>query len=130
MGDAENSFLGRRVGGYPGIAFEERDVVVLKGVVEGLFFKLGKNLAGPAQAILFGRMVFFDGGVGAQWKVASRGLMVLQGESDLLEIVGASGAAGGFASGLDGGQQQRDQDADDRDDDQELDERKAYFSRA
>jgi len=46
-------------------------------------------------------------------------------ERDLLEVVGALHAVGGFADLLDRGQQQPDQDGDDRDDDEQLDEREA-----
>jgi hypothetical protein len=49
--------------------------------------------------------------------------MIQNCETDLLEMVFALGAAGGFAGGLNRRQQQRDQDADDRNHDQELDER-------
>jgi hypothetical protein len=48
--------------------------------------------------------------------------MVLNGEPELLEVVDARVAAGGFAGGLHGGQQQRDQGADDGDDHQQLNE--------
>ena len=53
---------------------------------------------------------------------------VLAAEGDLLDVVGALRAAGGFAGGLHGGQEQRDEHADDGDDDEQLDERKAQAS--
>src|SRR5262249_12074145 len=46
----------------------------------------------------------------------------VQGDADLLEVVLALGAGGGFADLLDGGQQQADQDGDDGDHDQQFDE--------
>jgi hypothetical protein len=49
--------------------------------------------------------------------------IILDGQADLLEIIGALGAAGRLAGGLHGGQQEGDQDADDRDHDQQLDQR-------
>ena len=58
-----------------------------------------------------------EGAVGA--------LVVHEGQADLLQVVGALGAPGGLARGLDGGQQQGDQDGDDGDDDQQLDQREA-----
>ena len=48
----------------------------------------------------------------------------MHGQTDLLEIVDALGAAGGFASRLHGGQEQRDQDGDDGDHHQKLDQGK------
>ena len=46
----------------------------------------------------------------------------MQGQADLLEIVGAPGAAGRLACRLHRGEQERDQDGDDRDDNQQLDQ--------
>ena len=46
----------------------------------------------------------------------------LEGEADLLEVVGAAGAGGGLAHLLHGRQQEADQDGDDRDDDEQLDQ--------
>ena len=51
-------------------------------------------------------------------KTPLRRLIVGGGQTQLLEIVGALGAAGGFARTLHGRQQQGDQHRDDRDDDQ------------
>jgi hypothetical protein len=45
----------------------------------------------------------------------------VNGDADLLEVVGALHACGGLADLLHGGQQQPDQDRDNRDDDQQLD---------
>jgi hypothetical protein len=44
--------------------------------------------------------------------------MIIEGKAELLEVVEALRAAGGFARLLDRGQQERRQDADDGDDDQ------------
>ena len=52
-------------------------------------------------------------------------VVVVEGEAQLLHVVGALGAAGRLAGRLDGGQEQGDQDGDDRDDDQQLDQREA-----
>ena len=49
----------------------------------------------------------------------------MDGQADLLEVVGALDAGGGRTHLLDGGQQQADQHGDDSDDDQQLDQRKA-----
>ena len=46
--------------------------------------------------------------------------VVMQGQADLLEIVGALHAPGRLARGLYRGQQQSDQHRDDRDDDEKL----------
>ena len=54
-----------------------------------------------------------------------RVVVVVQGQADLLEVVGALDAGGGLADLLHGGQQQADQDGDDGDDDQQLDQREA-----
>jgi hypothetical protein len=51
-------------------------------------------------------------------------VIVLHGQADLLEVVGALGTPGRFAGGLHGRQEQRDQDADNRNHDQQLDQRK------
>ena len=55
---------------------------------------------------------------------AERVVMVVQGQAELLEVVGALHPAGRLARRLHRGQQQRDQDADDRDHHQQLDQRK------
>ena len=52
-------------------------------------------------------------------------MVVVQGQADLLEVVGALDAPRRLAGRLDGRQQQGDQDRDDRDDDQQLDQREA-----
>jgi hypothetical protein len=49
-------------------------------------------------------------------------------QGDLLEVVGALGAAGGLARRLDGRQQEGDQDGDDGDHDQQLDQGEAAMS--
>ena len=49
--------------------------------------------------------------------------MVVAGQADLLEIVGALRAAGGLAHVLHGRQEQADQDGDDGDHHQQFDER-------
>lgn len=54
-----------------------------------------------------------------------RGLIVLQGDAQLFEVVGALEAPARFAGGLDGRQQERNQDANNRDDDQQFDQREA-----
>jgi hypothetical protein len=46
-------------------------------------------------------------------------------DAQLLEVIAALRACGGFADLLDGGQQQADQDRDDGDDHQEFDQREA-----
>jgi hypothetical protein len=48
-------------------------------------------------------------------------LIVLQRQSNLLQIVAALGAAGRLARHLNGGQEQSDQDADDSEDHQQFD---------
>jgi hypothetical protein len=55
---------------------------------------------------------------------AVRVVVVVAGQPDLLEVVGALHAVGGVADLLDRGQQQADQDRDDRHHHQEFDERK------
>jgi hypothetical protein len=50
---------------------------------------------------------------------------LLEGQADLVEIVGALALAGGLAHRPDGGQEQGHQDADDRDDHQQLDQGEA-----
>ena len=47
----------------------------------------------------------------------------MDGDADLLEVVGALDACGGLADLLHGRQQEADQDGDDRDDDEQLDQR-------
>src|SRR5262249_36159960 len=50
-------------------------------------------------------------------------VVVLAGQADLLEVVGALGAGGSLADLLDGGQEQADEDRDDRNHHQQLDQR-------
>jgi hypothetical protein len=52
-------------------------------------------------------------------------VVVLDGETDLLQVVGASGAVGGLADLLDRGQKQAHQATDDPDHDEQFDKRKA-----
>ena len=52
-------------------------------------------------------------------------MVVLRGQAELLEVVGALGAAGGLAGRLHGRQQQRDQHGDDGDHDQQFDQGEA-----
>jgi hypothetical protein len=47
----------------------------------------------------------------------------MNGQAELLEIIGALGTAGRFTGGLDGREQKRDQYGNDRNDNQEFDER-------
>ncbi len=56
-------------------------------------------------------------------RVHAQGIVIiLQGETDLLEVVGATDPPRGLSGRLNGRQQQRDQDGDDRDHHQELDQ--------
>jgi hypothetical protein len=50
----------------------------------------------------------------------------MDGESELLQVIGALHSSCGFACGLDGGQQEGDQYADDGNDDKKFDESEAY----
>src|SRR5258707_1329436 len=61
-------------------------------------------------------------GIALQHHAAAVGGVVLQGDADLLEVVGALQASGGGTHLLHGGQQQADQDTDDGNHYQELDE--------
>ena len=54
--------------------------------------------------------------------------VILNGKTELLEVVLARHAGGGFAHFLDGGEQKPDQNGDDSNNDQQLDERKASSS--
>ena len=49
-------------------------------------------------------------------------VVLMDGEADLLEVVGASHMRRGGASGLHGGQKEADDDGDDGDDDEQLDQ--------
>ncbi len=60
--------------------------------------------------------------VGSGWECLLRVGVVVDAETDLLEVVGALTAAGRFARRLHGGQQQCDEDADDRNHHQQLDQ--------
>jgi len=51
--------------------------------------------------------------------------VIVHGQADLLEVVGALGPSRGFASRLDRGQQEGDEDSDNGDDDEQLDEGEA-----
>jgi hypothetical protein len=56
------------------------------------------------------------------------GLVFVQGDAELLEVVDALSPACRFAGGLDGGEQQPDQERDDADYHEELDERERTTS--
>ena len=60
----------------------------------------------------------------AQWKRSEGVLVIVNGQSDLFQVVGALDAAGGLARGLYSGQKQGDQYSNNRDHDQEFDEGK------
>src|SRR5262249_17354115 len=49
-------------------------------------------------------------------------VVVVTGQPDLLQLVGAAHAGGGLSDLLNGGEQQPDEGGDDRDDDEQLDE--------
>lgn len=53
----------------------------------------------------------------------------VEGDADLLEVIGAAGASSGFSSHLHGGKQEGDQDTDHGDDDQQFDEGESGSSR-
>jgi hypothetical protein len=55
-------------------------------------------------------------------------VVVVGGQAELLEVIGALRSRRGLAHLLHGGQEQRDQDGDDRDHHQQLDEREATFA--
>jgi hypothetical protein len=57
------------------------------------------------------------------------GVIVVDRQPDLLEVVAAAHPPRGFASSLDGGQQQPDQHTDDRNHDQQFDQRKTGSAR-
>ncbi len=52
-----------------------------------------------------------------------RGVVIVQGQTDLLQVVDALRTAGGLTSRLHGGQEECDQHGDDGDDDKQLDQR-------
>ena len=52
-------------------------------------------------------------------------MIVMDGQPNLLEVVGAAGPTGSLACGLHSRKQQTDKDADDGDDDEKLHEREA-----
>src|SRR5205809_133416 len=58
-------------------------------------------------------------------QLAGRVVVVVNGDADLLEVVRAGHAVGGFPHLLHGGEQQSYEDANDRNDHQQLDQRKA-----
>ena len=62
---------------------------------------------------------------GGRKGVVVRAGVVVAGQGDLLEVVGALHTSGGFADFLDGGQQEADEDGDDGDDHEQFDQRKA-----
>ena len=53
-----------------------------------------------------------------------RVMVILDGESELLEVVGALHTTSRFARRLDGGQKQTNKNTDDSDDDEQFDKRK------
>src|SRR5262249_37666027 len=61
------------------------------------------------------------GGEGAAgWELPGVGLVIVQGQADLVQIVLTGHLVGGLADPLDGGDQQPDQDGDDGDHDEQL----------
>ncbi len=98
------------------------------GFVDGVLFDVREKVNGRAE-----RTGGAGAGVGApkfaRADFRARGresvvrvVIVLDGQPELLQVVRALHAAGGFASGLNRREKQTDQNADDRDNDQQLDE--------
>lgn len=56
-------------------------------------------------------------------------MVVVDGQTNLLQMIAALGATGGFTSLLNGRQQQRNQDRNDGNHDEQLDEREALSTR-
>src|SRR5262249_29311484 len=74
-------------------------------------------------SIVRGRnLIIGNGSEVAGRQAATGGLVIVTRETNLLEVVGAGHAVGGFAHLLHGGQEQADQDGDDGDDHEQLDE--------
>jgi hypothetical protein len=95
-----------------------RRQVNVEGIENHLLVKLWQELGIRAPAVAQSRDVRID--TSRRQDVGGRDVVV-QGESDMLEVVDALGATRGLAGSLDRGQKQGDQDGNDRDHDQELD---------
>ena len=105
--------IGRLSGGVPvaGVIVVSHQIILLD---------VRQDERGPAAAHRGGRA-----GAAAAGEVAEGAVVVVEGEADLLEVVGALQARGRIADLLDGGQQQADQDGDDGDHHQQFDQREA-----
>ena len=86
---------------------------------------IGKDQGDPAQAVVAGLVPPIPGvreprheRHAAQRVHLVDSVVVREGETDLLQVVGALSPASGLTRRLHGGQEQRDQDGDDGDDDQ------------
>ena len=100
---------------------------------DGVLFQVRQDLEHPAGTLAFagcrlaGREIV--GGVGPINTPVGKGpqriVVVVDGQADLLEIVLALRAGGGFADLLHGRNEQTDQDGDDGDDNEQLDQREA-----
>ena len=122
----------------PLIAEVEGEIV---GVVEGRLLDVGQQEHRPpvvdpsasGNGLPLASTLMFSLGKGSSIAAGGqecvRRLEVVHPEAELLEVVGALGAAGRLAGRLDRGQEQADQDRDDRDDDQQLDQREAPAAR-
>ena len=97
-------------GGLVGRELDPQDKI--NAVVDGELLHLIQREGEPAPA---GTVVVKRHGIHqrqiARWKGADGSVVVVQGDADLLQIVGALDAPGGLARGLDSGQQQGDQTA-------------------
>jgi hypothetical protein len=80
-------------------------------VVQSLLFDVGKNRY-ESRIALQADGCCRGAAAGMGWKSAKRIVVVVKGQSELLEIVGALRSAGSFPGRWDGRQKQRDQDPD------------------
>ena len=118
----------RRIFGGRGVVVNFFRHVEVDGVVEGRLFREGKRgrKGAPTAPVGIARaargrigIAILRGGLGEN---AVGVVIVVHGQPDLLQVVGALNAAGGFASRLNGGQQQSDQDRNNRDNNQKFDQ--------
>jgi hypothetical protein len=94
-------------------------------LVQRGLFEIGEDGDGPAGV---GHTVGMTGRAMA-WGQGAEGVVVLmEGEGELFEVVGALDASGGFADFLNGGQEQSNEDGGDADDHEEFKQCKARRS--
>ena len=114
----------RRIGGLANRAISDGQIEI-GGVIEWRLLRVRKHERLRTPASVGHRSIIRDRERGPQWEGTHGLVVIVQAQTNLLEIVCALDPSRRLARRLHGGQEQGNQDGDDRNHDKELDEREA-----